>query len=481
MAKVKLKDIIIILPGITGSVLTINDKVVWDASYKAILRAIANPSLFDRMKLEHDDPEIDNLGDGIRATRIADDFHLLPGFFKIDGYSGLRKMIFRDFDVIEGSSSIAKPANYFEFPFDWRRDNRYSARKLKKFVDERLSLWRKHTGLDDAQAILIGHSMGGLISRYYLEVLEGWRMCKALITFGTPYRGSVNAVDTIVNGVKKLHIDITEVMRTFTSIYQLLPIYPMLYIGGKFVRVNEAETLPNLSSGKAAEGLSFLREIEEKVNEHRNNPEYLTKGYKIIPIVGTRQETKQSAIISGGTLKTSTEAPDVVPAFLADGDGTVPRVSAIPIELSTDYRDTYIAEKHGSLQNNHELLDRISERLKIMQASAELSAIRGSEPRPELTGQPALALEMDEVYLASEPVEIRAALFNLEDPPGGLIVRVTPVEPAESVSTTELKLFRKDRSFVGNIGKLPPGAYRAELFAANLSKPTPVHDAFLVI
>ena len=42
-------------------------------------------------------------------------------------------------------------------------------------------------------------SMGGLVSRYFLEVLEGWRDARALLTFGTPYRGSLNALDALAS------------------------------------------------------------------------------------------------------------------------------------------------------------------------------------------------------------------------------------------------------------------------------------------
>lgn len=159
----------------------------------------------------------------------------------------------------------------------------------------------------------------------------------------------------------------------------------------------------------------------------------------------------------------------------------MPRVSAIPIELSAEFRDTYIVEKHGSLQNNPELLNRISESLKVMQATTELAAIRGSEPKLELTSKPGLALEIEEVYFTNEPVQIQAALFNMEEPPGGLMVRVVPIKAAESAAIIELKLLQQDRVFVGTIEKLSPGAYRAEILAPNYSKPTPVHDVFLVI
>ena len=92
---------------------------------------------------------------------------------------------------------------YVEFPYDWRRDNRVAARRLQRLADEKLHAQRQRN--PDAKLILIGHSMGGLVARYFLECLDGWRDTRMLITFGTPHRGSLNAVDFLVNGfVKKL-------------------------------------------------------------------------------------------------------------------------------------------------------------------------------------------------------------------------------------------------------------------------------------
>ena len=42
---------------------------------------------------------------------------------------------------------------------------------------------------------------------------------------------------------------------------------------------------------------------------------------------------------------------------LIDGDGTVPQVSAIPIELSNSLKNNFIAEKHGALQNQKQVLE----------------------------------------------------------------------------------------------------------------------------
>ena len=112
--------------------------------------------------------------------------------------------------------------------------------------------------------------MGGLVARYYLEVLEGWRDCRALITFGTPYRGSLNALDFLANGYKRLFVDLTEVMRSFPSAHQLLPIYKALRVGDDYVRVAETKGIPGVELARAQDALAFHREIEAKVTEHRN-------------------------------------------------------------------------------------------------------------------------------------------------------------------------------------------------------------------
>lgn len=62
---------------------------------------------------------------------------------------------------------------------------------------------RPGTRTKDAKLILVGHSMGGIVARCFLEALEGWKDTLAQITFGTPHRGSINALDTLVNWVRK--------------------------------------------------------------------------------------------------------------------------------------------------------------------------------------------------------------------------------------------------------------------------------------
>src|SRR5437660_1447972 len=120
-----------------------------------------------------------------------------------------------------------------------------------------LKNWRERSGNSSAKLILIAHSMGGIVSRHFIEALEGWRDTRALISFGTPYRGSVKAVNFLCNGFQKSVgpfelFDLTGLLRSFTSIYQLLPIYPCYDAGdGKLVRIGEAG-VPNIDPVRAS-------------------------------------------------------------------------------------------------------------------------------------------------------------------------------------------------------------------------------------
>ena len=176
---IPMRDMVVILPGITGSVLQKDGKDVWGLSGQALssflrtrggsLRALRIGSRDDRF--------VDDLGDGIRATALMPDAHIVPGLWKVDGYGKLAHFLRGEFALDQGQ-------NYFELPYDWRRDNQVAARTLERLIAEKLPAWRAASGNSLAKVILIAHSMGGLISRHYLEVMEGWKNCRALISFG---------------------------------------------------------------------------------------------------------------------------------------------------------------------------------------------------------------------------------------------------------------------------------------------------------
>jgi len=241
--------------------------------------------------------------------------------------------------------------NYFELPYDWRRDNRYPARKLKQLADQSLAKWRKQSGSDKPRLVLLCHSMGGLIARYFLEVLGGWRDTKALITFGTPYRGSVKALNFVSNGCSAGSVSlpaVSELLRSFTAVYQLLPIYPCCFgaTGPAVELTSYSGDVAYLDKARAQAALTFHDEIRDAAARNAQDPEYSANRYEFYPIVGIGEPTLTTAEINYGTLK----------AFEADGDeggdGTVSRESASPPKGEPESSARYLHEFHGSLQNS---------------------------------------------------------------------------------------------------------------------------------
>ena len=472
--KSEMRDIIVIIPGITGSVLQRNRSDLWAISGKAAWNFVTSMgNSIQYLRLDGDDHTIDDLGDGIRATDLIQDTHFVPGLTKIDGYTAIARRIQNEFDVTPGE-------NYFEFPYDWRRDNRVAARQLKKFINQHLPQWRDASGAKNAKVILISHSMGGLVSRYYLEVLGGWQKCRALITFGTPYRGSINALNYLANGYKRLFVDLTDVIRSFTSIYQLLPIYEIVKVGDQYQRVAETDNIPNLLKNKAEDALKFHREIEAAQQINAQNEHY-KNNFCIVPYVGTEQKTYQSAQLLDKELKICWEVPPHVGNELDSGDGTVPRVSATPIEFDTNsqlrFYSRFIAEKHGSLQNNGTILLDFLKNIQNLQ-QPEREPIRGG------LSQTAISLELDDLYLKDELVTIKAEVKGSfpQSVKDKLVLEayIQPVSPSGTQRRAEFKKFEEE--WLLSINDLKPGLYRLEVKTVQSGGgfPNAVHDLFEV-
>jgi Lecithin:cholesterol acyltransferase len=455
MPRKPMKDIIVLLPGITGSVLKKDGKIVWGYSAKSIGKALfSGGGAWTRdLALPDDDPEMDDLGDGITADELMPDLHLLPGLWKIDGYSKITNAIENNFEVTPGK-------NLFRLPYDWRRDNRVAARKLARLSHQWLKDWRAVSGNADARLILVGHSMGGLVSRYFLECLEGWRNTHALITFGTPYRGSPNALDSLANGLKMGPLDLSELARQLTSIYQLLPIYPCYDGGdGKLQRVGEASDIPNLDGEKAAHALSFHRQIEDAVKTNHALPAFKTEGYRVAPVVGIAQDTMQSALLDGSSVRMlkTYEGKNM------GGDGTVPRVSALPIEMSDDSHEAmYAGTKHGSLQNADPVLRQL--RGVLTGLDLDLGAFRD---------EGMVSLEVSDFYMSRENVEIRARPARTGTELTASIWRCGELQP---IATQ--KMVPTDGPWqLLSLEKLEAYAYRVTVSGDGLQ---PAEDAFFV-
>lgn len=486
-----LKDIVVILPGIMGSVLQKDGKDLWAVSGWSIAKIVTSlGGNLDALILHGDDPDVEDLGDGIQATRLIEDVQIIPGLLKIDGYTKTTEMITKNFSgVIQGDiyrDSDEKAANFYHFPYDWRRDNRVAAKILKRLLDQRLKRWREETGNPNAKVILLAHSMGGLISRYYLEVLGGWTDCKALFTFGTPYRGSLMAVNYLANGYKKAVFDLSAVVRSLTSIYQLMPRYKVLKVGNEYYRVAQyPDPLPNIDRAKAIDALKFHDEIDDaadanwKLDQHRAS-------FVTCPIVGVVQPTLQSAEFAGGKITVGENLPAWLSdrSYLADGDGTVPQVSAIPVQMNDRDRLSiadYIAESHGALQNQPNILLSLLKGLQASQVAPTddaRGAIEGAARGTRNAGQ-GIGLTLDDAYLVEEAIEMKAKIkgdFSFT----ALTAEINPVDgQGGSVSANFIPEGDGWRLMTD---PLPAGRYRVRVHTDNTGEnaPNPVHNFFEV-
>jgi hypothetical protein len=80
MAKIQMRDIVVLLPGITGSVLQKDDRDVWAFSGQAIWSAVrTGGKALEALRISADDWHTSDLGDGIRATRLIPDAQIVPG------------------------------------------------------------------------------------------------------------------------------------------------------------------------------------------------------------------------------------------------------------------------------------------------------------------------------------------------------------------------------------------------------------------
>ena len=126
--------------------------------------------------------------------------------------------------------------NYYVFHYDWRQDNVVSASQLADFIDQIIIDY----GYPDLKVDIVAHSMGGLITRYYIRYgrqdvisdndfdqkinMYGGDRVRRVILLGTPNLGSIKTLYRFITGVKVGFKRIgTETLATMPSLYQLFP------------------------------------------------------------------------------------------------------------------------------------------------------------------------------------------------------------------------------------------------------------------
>jgi pimeloyl-ACP methyl ester carboxylesterase len=135
-----------------------------------------------------------------------------------------------------GKKVNPKQKNFYVFYYDWRQDNVITAGQLADFIDQ----IRLDYGQPDLKVDIVAHSMGGLITRYYIRygrqdvvndndfdkkvTMYGGERVRRVILLGTPNLGSAKTLNRFINGVEMGLKSIgTETLATMPSLYQLFP------------------------------------------------------------------------------------------------------------------------------------------------------------------------------------------------------------------------------------------------------------------
>jgi pimeloyl-ACP methyl ester carboxylesterase len=428
------RDVIVVLPGIMGSTLIDeHGDEVWGLQAGTLLRSLFTLARGVRRLRLPEGIGDQHPGDGVRPGVLMPDLHLIPGVWTVSvGYERLLDHLRSTYNLIEYDPALPdRPANLVPFAYDWRLSNRYNARRLKQVVQPVLERWRTYAGQPDARLILVCHSMGGLVARWYLDREGGAAYTNALITIGTPHRGAASAVDRLVNGVRAglgpLALDLSALARSLPSLHELLPEYACIE-GDNGLRKIADVSLPGLNTTMVTDAMAFHAALDGTTPTE----------YDVHPLVGIHQPTATTVRLNGAsaTMIRTIEAVD------EKGDGTVPRLAASPKGLrGTSPALHYFGETHTALPGHTAVFQQIDGILTASPVQHLASKVDIGVDVPELTvvGQP-----IDVVAEVSDPTRVfQARLVNAMDQ---TVVATQRLQPADGRYTTAFT-------------DIPPGAY----------------------
>ncbi len=264
----------------------------------------------------------------------------------------------------------------YDFPYDWRESNVSSAILLKERIRQ-IKEERNWPVVD-----IVAHSMGGLVSRQYIESDGYQNDVDQLITLGTPHMGAPETYlrwdgakwfPSITESIQKFIFkqwaehegfdDIFDYLhdRPVASVQELLPVYDYLF------RWNGSEYFKS-GYGDGYPKNTFLENLNAAGNIRKLNAVELTK---IVGKIGDDEST-----IAGFNVITADKEkywrhgfPDNIDSLLptnaargiiaSDGDQTVPLFSALSESIPSAYTTILDGVSHNDLptESQDEILD----------------------------------------------------------------------------------------------------------------------------
>lgn len=197
--KIRERNPVVIVPGLMGSELWRGSERMWP-NVRALF---SRPEIF---RLPEFEP--------MEARGLVGEVVIVPNLIKQEQYNRLG-------DYLVEGLGYERGKDVFEFPYDWRQDVRNSSQKLGEAIEK----W----GIEPPITI-IAHSLGCLVTRYYVERLGGKDKVGRMVMIGGPHSGVPNAVSFLHSGPDILPFGLLgdrlrDILITFPSIYQILPTY----------------------------------------------------------------------------------------------------------------------------------------------------------------------------------------------------------------------------------------------------------------
>lgn len=463
----KVKDLVVLVPGMMGSRLARGPEILWgDESPTFLEWAKRHAGSLREMTIGGDDPGKDSLGDGIRATGLIEESpHVVGRFLRPGGYGPLLSVLERRLGL--------RPPNLRTFPYDWRRDLRVASRSLGQCVTDWLAEWQKQSGNPQARVVLIAHGAGGLVARHYIEAEKGWRQVSRVVTLGAPYGGTVCSLDLLYFGAdfERYGIsipDVTPIVRTFTSVYQLLPQFPSIETSdGELLRPFEIR-IPSFEQEKMERSRQLYRNLLDQHSQNRARADYGAP--ETLAIIGIGQPTAERVrLLSSGMLSRDPD-PYEIPT---DGDGVVTRLSAEAADLAFPARFLYVPQRHGALLEDgavHTLLCDLLLTPRGNEAPVTIPLPRSTrfrrEDGREQVDTDGLAVIPDRpFYRAGETVEIRLLARSATGRPHTLTsgrpkVRVVPAAGGRATALRLVPEKGRPGWMIGRFRTTEPGCFR---------------------
>jgi pSer/pThr/pTyr-binding forkhead associated (FHA) protein len=278
---------VVVVPGFAGSNLWRGSEKIWPVPRMLL----TNPGL-----LRMDEP--------LEARGLVNEVVIIPSLLRQHQYSVLT-------DYLKENLGYEAGADLMEFGYDFRQDNRASAKHLASAIDG----WNVLGPIT-----IIAHSMGCLVARYYIERLGGKKRVERVIFLGGPHSGTPYAFASLLKGPGLLPLGILnarlrDVLLTFPSWYQILPTYRFASDQRTDLEVLSEESWL-LEEYRPL--LRLAREFRSELGTRSSVPSVCVFGYGLKTITGAKLEREPLGMCQKADL-----------VVTARGDGTIPESSAV--------------------------------------------------------------------------------------------------------------------------------------------------------